>query len=63
MIGYATLLVSINRALRSFGYYALVGELTSVFTALVLLPSLGLAWRHFVPREAELSPHPKGVAA
>jgi len=59
MIGYGTLLISINRALRSFGWYALVGEITSVFTALVLLPSLGLAWRHFVPREAE-QPQPRG---
>ncbi len=44
MIGYATLLIALNRALRSFGWYAVVGEITSIFTALVMLPALAL-WR------------------
>jgi len=39
-IGYATLLYSLNRALRSFGWYAIVGEVTTLVTALVLLPAL-----------------------
>jgi predicted RND superfamily exporter protein len=39
-IGYGTLLYSLNRALRSFGWYAMVGEMTTIITALVLLPSL-----------------------
>jgi predicted RND superfamily exporter protein len=42
MIGYGTLLVSSNRALRSFGWYAIVGEITSISTALVMLPALAL---------------------
>jgi len=39
-IGYGTLLYSLNRALRSFGWYAIVGEGTTLVTALVLLPAL-----------------------
>jgi uncharacterized protein len=42
IIGYASLLPSVNRALRSFGLYALVGEVTSIICALVLLPALKL---------------------
>jgi len=42
IIGYASLLLSVNRALRSFGLYAMVGELTSIICALVLLPALKL---------------------
>jgi len=40
IIGYGTLLYSLNRALRSFGWYAMVGEVTTITTALVLLPAL-----------------------
>jgi predicted RND superfamily exporter protein len=40
IIGYGTLLYSLNRALRSFGWYAMVGEVTTIITALVLLPAL-----------------------
>ncbi len=40
IIGYASLLVSINRALRSFGHYGMIGELTSIVAALALLPAL-----------------------
>ncbi len=39
-IGYASLLFSVNRALRSFGWYAMIGEVTSIACALVLLPGL-----------------------
>ncbi len=47
IIGYASLLVSINRALRSFGHYGMIGELTSIVSALVLLPALlVIAQRH-----------------
>ena len=45
IIGYGTLLYSLNRALRSFGWYAMVGEVTTIVTALVLLPALLLSWR------------------
>lgn len=40
MVGYGSLLYSLNRALRSFGWYAMVGEVTTIITALVLLPAL-----------------------
>jgi len=42
IIGYASLLFSVNRGLRSFGWYALIGEVTSIICALVLLPALQL---------------------
>jgi uncharacterized protein len=40
IIGYGSLLISLNRALRSFGEYAMIGEVTTILTALVLLPAL-----------------------
>ncbi len=40
IIGYGSLLQAANRALRSFGWYAMVGEVTTITTALVLLPAL-----------------------
>ena len=47
IIGYLSLFFSINRALRSFGWYAVTGEVASILTALVLLPALALAFdRH-----------------
>ena len=42
MIGYGSLVTALNRALQSFGWYALVGEVTSIATALVLLPAMAL---------------------
>jgi uncharacterized protein len=39
-IGYGTLLYSLNRALRSFGWYAMIGEVTTITTALILLPAI-----------------------
>jgi predicted RND superfamily exporter protein len=53
IIGYGTLLYSLNRALRSFGWYAMVGEVTTIITALVLLPALLLLAR---PRGSGSSP-------
>ena len=40
IIGYASLLVGDNLAIRGFGLAALIGELTCVVTALVLVPAL-----------------------
>jgi len=40
IVGYGSLLGSLNRALRSFGWYAMIGELTCIITALFLLPAL-----------------------
>ncbi|HTJ46850.1 MAG TPA: MMPL family transporter [Kofleriaceae bacterium] len=40
IVGYGTLLLSQNRAIRSFGGAAILGELTCLTTALVLAPAL-----------------------
>ncbi len=40
IIGYGSLLIALNRALRSFGWYAMIGEVTTIATALILLPAL-----------------------
>jgi predicted RND superfamily exporter protein len=40
MIGYGSLLVSENLAIRGFGHASLIGEVTTVLTALVLVPAL-----------------------
>jgi hypothetical protein len=40
MIGYGSLLVSENLAIRGFGTASLIGEVTCLFTALVLVPAL-----------------------
>ena len=50
IVGYGTLLYSLNRALRSFGWYAMVGEVTTIVTALVLLPALLLLARRSAVR-------------
>jgi predicted RND superfamily exporter protein len=40
MIGYGSLLVSENLAIRGFGTASLIGEVACVLTALVLVPAL-----------------------
>jgi len=40
MIGYASLLVSNNLAIRGFGLASLIGEITCVVTALALVPAI-----------------------
>jgi hypothetical protein len=40
MIGYGSLLVSDNLAIRGFGKASLIGEITTVLTALVVVPAL-----------------------
>ncbi len=44
IIGYGSLLVSENLAIRGFGLASLIGELACVATALVVVPAL-VAWR------------------
>jgi hypothetical protein len=44
IVGYGSLLFSLNRALRSFGWYAMAGEVTTILTALLLLPALLLSF-------------------
>ena len=39
MLGYGTLLFGDNLALRSFGKYAVIGELSCLITALLVLPA------------------------
>lgn len=43
IIGYGSLLAAQNQALFSFGLFAVVGELTCLVTAVVVLPA-GLSW-------------------
>jgi predicted RND superfamily exporter protein len=50
IIGYGSLVIASNRALRSFGWYALLGEGACLLTALVMLPAFLLV--------AERSPVP-----
>ena len=45
MIGYGSLLVSENLAIRGFGTAALVGEITSVLAALIIVPAFLAAKR------------------
>jgi uncharacterized protein len=55
IIGYGSLLISLNRALRSFGQYAMIGEVTTILTALVLLPALLIiAQQQLARRTSEL---------
>jgi hypothetical protein len=42
-LGYAALLLSINRAVQSFGLAAAVGEVTTLAAAMLVLPAL-LFW-------------------
>jgi predicted RND superfamily exporter protein len=49
MVGYGSLLLATNRALRSFGRYAILGEITSILCALVLLPAVRILWRRHGP--------------
>ncbi len=58
IVGYGSLLFSLNRALRSFGWYGIAGEVASILTALVLLPALLLAVPAAAPRRA-----PSGAGA
>jgi predicted RND superfamily exporter protein len=44
IIGYSSLLMSHNRALRSFGMLADLGELTCLIAALVALPAIVAAF-------------------
>ncbi len=45
VVGYSSMLFSLNRALRSFGWYAMIGEITTILAALVLLPAIALVRR------------------
>jgi predicted RND superfamily exporter protein len=54
IIGYGSLLVSENLAIRGFGVASLIGELACVATALILVPAL-LAVRH-KPTEGARAP-------
>ncbi|GEJ58709.1 MMPL family transporter [Anaeromyxobacter diazotrophicus] len=40
VVSYATLVVSFSPALRSFGWYAMIGELATLAAAVVLLPAI-----------------------
>ena len=40
IVGYASLIVSFNRGLRSFGWCAMLGELATLTTAILFLPAM-----------------------
>ncbi len=44
-VGYASLLLSANAGIRSFGLTAILGELTCLLAALILAPALLTAWQ------------------
>jgi predicted RND superfamily exporter protein len=44
-VGYASLLLSSNAGIRSFGLTAMLGELTCLLAALILAPALLTAWQ------------------
>jgi uncharacterized protein len=50
MLGYGTLLFGDNLALQSFGKYAVIGEISCLFTALLVLPA-GLSLFRRRPRQ------------
>ena len=56
MIGYGSLLVSENLAIRGFGTASLIGEITCVLTALVLVPALlAVGTRRHEMRSSEIA--------
>lgn len=55
MIGYAVLLMSDTGAIQSFGMAAVLGEITSIFAAILIAPCLLLVWRSRKPGGAESS--------
>jgi predicted RND superfamily exporter protein len=65
IIGYGSLILSLNRALRSFGWYAMLGEVTTLVTALLMLPAMALLLppRAWCPEAAEVTVKGEGKAA
>ena len=64
IIGYGALLVADNRALRSFGSMAILGEFATLSAALLAVPAvLVLLERRLARREAAAGGAPKGDAA
>jgi predicted RND superfamily exporter protein len=55
IIGYGSLVIASNRALRSFGWYALLGEVACLCTALVMLPAFLLRVRRSTPESPQES--------
>ncbi|MFL5246207.1 MAG: efflux RND transporter permease subunit, partial [Myxococcales bacterium] len=63
IVGYGSLLFSLNRALRSFGWYAMAGEVTTIVTAIVLLPALLLLARRGPHATAPLEERPRAATS
>jgi uncharacterized protein len=57
MLGYGTLLFGDNLALRSFGKYAVMGELACLGTALLMLPAGLTLLRRFANRKVSSDPN------
>ena len=54
ILGYGSLLLAHNRALRSFGGMAILGEFATLLAALVMLPAF-LSWRERRSRRNHVS--------
>ena len=57
-LGYLALTFSINRAVRSFGLAAAVGEITTLLAAVLLLPAI-LFWQIDTRKRASAPPPPE----
>lgn len=45
VVGYGSMIFSLNKAIRSFGWYAMIGEITTIVAALALLPAIAIVRR------------------
>ncbi|MBP6633304.1 MAG: MMPL family transporter [Kofleriaceae bacterium] len=64
IIGYGSLLVSENLAIRGFGLAALIGEITCLVAALAVVPSIVVFWRRLrAPRPSPEQAGPPAAAA
>jgi hypothetical protein len=54
IIGYGTLLTASNQALASFGWLALIGEVTCIFASIVVMPAI----LHSFDRRLQAVPEP-----
>ena len=59
ILGYASLLFADNRALQSFGRYAIAGEVACLLAALAVLPAATSVWsRRFYKKTTQTAPRP-----
>jgi predicted RND superfamily exporter protein len=61
MTGYSSLIIARNQAFVSFGILAVIGEITSLFAAVIALPAFILVLRRRKQRDPVLVPSQDGV--